>query len=395
MASNTVPSEILRQIFSYLGYTDLLNVSLTSSKWYPFSQELLYNAPSFFPTSIVLFLRTVLTPGNNSLADHVRTLSITWQNHYAQPVDPADLHLFTAGVERSSLNRPLSLTDDHVALLLHLLPRVLVLDLCPPDSPSNYNQFLGLTSGNLPLALQSVRQISCTWISHQRGVTSEMLLAIILLPSIRTIEVQILDEIEDPYPAIHNKTSTVTRLDISYSQISLLSLGYILQLPRALTHLSFTSTITTDHTVLEELQTALDPVKNTLQMLEVDIEGWHFGEDGPGSGRPVRSFRTWPVLCRLKCPLRLLLGDRYADPRLHLEDVLPHGIHHLEIGVDHQWTGEDVVEEFVRLVAQKAVVAPGLRNAVWNDWGVLPELTKRLSDACEVADVILAQAGLY
>lgn len=273
MAVNTIPVELLHEIFTYLGFTDQLSVPLVSPRWYATSRVALYQSLSLIPVSLMLFLRTVLTPGLEYLATHVRTLTVTWKSLHAEPIEPADLPRFDAAAQHYCLTQPRTMTNDYVELLLHLLPRVHELHLCPPDAPSSYNDFLGATpnSVHLPLALRSVRHLSCTWISHHHGVTSEMLLAMLTLPNIRTLEVEILEDIDDPYPAITTATSPISKLHISYSQISLQSLARILQVPWALRHLSFSSTTYVMSTNLEELYPALEPLRPTLQLLELQV----------------------------------------------------------------------------------------------------------------------------
>lgn len=304
MAANRIPPEILRQIFSYVELTDLPSLSMANPRWYALTQELLYKDLCLFPASLTQFLRTVLTPGCDILASHVQTLTVTWQSFYAEPIDPIDLPIFRIAIQNLGLTNPLTLTNDYVALLLHLLPHVRELHLWPPDSPSTYNDYLVATNGTLPLALRSVRHLSCTWASNHRGVTRDMLLTILTLPNIETVEVHILDEIDDPYPVATNATSLISTLHISYSEISIPSLAHILLVPRARTHLSFTSTIHPVIIDLGELYSALAPVRDTLQVLELILgyRGSWATPAGPVSAHAARqSFSAWPKLGRLLC----------------------------------------------------------------------------------------------
>ncbi|KAL0635223.1 hypothetical protein Q9L58_005869 [Maublancomyces gigas] len=399
MAANRIPPEILRQIFSNVEITDLHSLSMANPRWYDLTQEVLYKAPFLFPVSLTQFLRTVLTPGCDILASHVQTLTVNWQSYYAEPIGPVELPLFRTAAQNLGLSYPLTLTDDHVALLLHLLPRVNKLHLWPADTPSTNSDFLGVNNGRhrLPLALRSVTHLSCTWVSNQRGVTSDMLLTILTLPNIQTIEVQILDEIDDPYPAATDATSSVSTLHISYSEISIPSLGRILLVPRALTHLSFASTITTTSIDLGELHSALEPVRNTLQMLELITETGNTWTPGPGSTRAAsQSFSEWPMLSVLRCPLRLLLGDCHGMGARHLWDVLPLGLCDLEVWMNRDWSSGEVVSEFVALMGWKEEVVPRLRRgAVGLDLWTPEVLWQRLRSACEIADVELVSEGTF
>lgn len=399
MAANRIPPEILRQIFSYVENTDLPSLCMANPRWYALTQEVLYKAPCLFPVSLTQFLRTILTPGCDILASHVQTLTVNWQSYYAEPIGPVELPLFRSAAQKLGLNYPLTLTDDHVALLLHLLPRVDKLHLWPADTASTNNDFLGATNGTLrlPLALRSVTHLSCTWVSNQRGVTSDMLLTILTLPNIQIIEVQILDEIDDAYPAATDATSSVSTLHISYSEISIPSLGRILLVPRALTHLSFASTITTTSIDLGELHSALEPVRNTLQVLELIPEHGNEWTPGPASTRAAsQSFSAWPMLSVLRCPLRLLLGDCHGMGSRHLWDVLPVGLRDLEVWMNRDWSGGEVVGEFVALMRWKEEVVPRLRRgAVGLDLWTAQSLWQRLRSACEIADVELVSEGSF
>lgn len=160
---------------------------MANPRWYALAQELLYKDLCLFPASLTQFLRTVLTPGCDILASHVQTLTVTWQSFYADPIDPIDLPIFRIAIQNLGLTNPLTLTNDHVALLLHLLPHVRELHLWPPDSPSTHNDYLVATNGTLPLALRSVRHLSCTWVSNHRGVTRDMLLTILTCQTLKQL----------------------------------------------------------------------------------------------------------------------------------------------------------------------------------------------------------------
>lgn len=429
MAANTVPVEMLREIFSYLAFTDLASVSLVCHGWYAASLEPLYETASLLPLSVMPFLRTILTPSLDILRTHVRMLAVTWESLPAVSIDPAVLQIFHAAAQHRGLTQPIGISDDSlVELILHLLPRVQILHLSPPHSQNSYNDFFGTrpTSVHLPLTLLSVRHLSCTWISRRRGVGSDLLLTMLRLPNIDRLEVHLLDEIDDPFPAAASATSAVSKLHISYSHITVTSLARILVVPHALQQLSFTTTRAVESINIDELYDALAPLQPTLEVLEVYFQPgdvWvnqmslryppmvprfpypmgadYLGEDVVIPLPPRESFHGWPMLRGLRCPMRLLLGDLHGTGGKQLWEVLPRSMCELEVCTDLSWEREQVVEEFIELLHRKMDVVPCFRKAIvglgtydermW--YGMLVSLWQRLLRICVVADVELVQEG--
>lgn len=394
MAATTIPFEILRDIFSYLSSNDLANVSLVSPHWHASSREALYQAPTLFPVSLMLFLRTIITPGLGVLGTYVRNLTVKWQSFHAEPILRADLPLFHAAAEQHGLSEPRTLTNEFVELLLHLLPHVQVLNLSPLDTPSHSDVFLGATPTciHLPLALRSVRDLSCTWISNYRGVNSAMLLTMLKLPNIRTLEVHVVDEISPHVfqPATIG-SSGVSKLNISYSQISMRSLTLILAVPRALKHLVFCSTISAGNIDLGEFYRALAPLQPSLQALEVQLDR---GDSWGSSDRVVlwqgETFVEWPLLRGLRCPIRLLLGDGRGELGRRLWAVLPRGICDLTVSTDRSWKSGEMVEEFCELLYRKAQAVPLLRTGkVRVHYRDEPIAWEKIRELCKLVDVEL------
>lgn len=368
MAANTAPVEILREIFSYLAVADLASVSLVSPGWYAAALEPLYETANLSPLSLMPFLRTILTPSLDIFRTHVRTLCVAWQSLPAIPIDPAVLQIFHAAAQHHGLPQSGAMSNDSlVELLLHFLPRVHTLHLSPPGDSNSYNDFFGATPTgvHLPLALRSVRHLSYTSISQSRGVSNEVLLTMLSLPNIDRLEVHLLDEIDDSFPAATSATSALSKLHISYSQITLTSLARILAVPRALRQLSFTSDRTVGSINIDELHDALAPVRPTLEVLEVYLQPENQWMSAMMLQLPLRdSFQDWPMLRGLRCPMRLLVGDFQGTGSRHLWEVLPRGVCELEVCIDPSWGREEVVEEFVHLLHQKVDVVPCLRKAI-------------------------------
>ncbi|KAL0639032.1 hypothetical protein Q9L58_001914 [Maublancomyces gigas] len=347
----------------------------------------------------MLFLRTLLTPGLDTLATHVRSISVSWDSLLAEPIDPVDLPLFHAAAQLHGLTEPCTMTNDFVELLLHLLPRVHSLVLRPADTPSTYDTFLGSTTAGvpLPLALRSVRNLSCTWNSHYYGVTGEMFLMMMTLPNIRTLDVQILDGVNDALPTA---TSAVTTLHILYSGQSIKPLAPILRVPRALTHLSFIISIHATDVDLLELHHALEPQRNTIQLLDLRLTPDH--RSAHQGVALTASFATWPVLRGLRCPLRMLPGDRPCTMR-RLREVFPPNLCELQLFVDYAYWYADVLDALLRLIVCMTEVVPLLRKVaisgncdrpVWMQvWSVCRQIGIELVPESEFEFAVVEEVG--
>lgn len=394
MAANTVPVEILRQIFSYLVFTDLVRVSIVSQSWYAACVESLYKSPRLFTQSLITFLRTILTTSLEPLRTHVRTLSLTWSIFHLTPIDPGVLSIFRAAAKQHELRLPTSMSiDSLVPLLLHLLPRVHTLHLFPPGSATRHNAFLGAnpTSTQLPLALRSVRHLSCTWFSHTRGVSSALLLTMLTLPNIASLEVHILADIDHGFPTSASVTSRVARLHISYSEITLTSLARILAVPCALRELVFCSVSAVGSISVKTLYAALAPVRPTLEILELRFRAGRSTAGALVRWKPERdTFRDWPVLRRLRCAMRVLVGDVHPVEPGRVCGVLSRGLLELAVEVDVSWDGGHVVQELEELMRRRVDVVPCFRRVVVDLGGVnTPLRWGRLRTLCEAAGVEL------
>lgn len=372
-----MPPEILNQIFSHLQLPDTASVSRVSRYWHASSEKQLYSKLQLNPLnpSLSLLARTLLTPGLERFATHVHTLTTELEDILeddSRLIDP-----------------PIPSTSEHVVLILQVLPRLQVLKLNLTDHSHAIDAFLDRT-GEVPLGLRQLRNFSCTWPGHQRGLTVNMLLTMFRLPCIRALEIHILTEIDDhSFPETEHKTSDVTKLEITYSEIRMQSLGLILQVPRALTHLSFTGVILSPLYDIPALKTALEHVRMTLQVLELGTERtWQWRES---ANRPFLSLRMWPVLWKLKSTMMMLLGNWPSLAPCGLAEVLPPSLRELEIPRDLNWWQDEVAIELVRLVEQKEVAVPVLESVVFNFGGVKAEAKQGLHAAFEVAGVVLVR----
>lgn len=230
-ALDDLPFETLFNIFSTLSCSDLASVSLVSRRLHEISEALLYRNPVTDrtsdwkrkgPTRIELFLRTLLIPGSERLAHHVRCVYLHWREYNAIELTPrrrSNLAIITAAESRFGIAHR-SITgsvDCHVVLLLHLLPRLKHLYLMPLDVRDCVNQFFDAIGPNqpLPLALQPLTTFNCDWTNSDTGVPAQALRAILQLPNIRVVDVNVHSGIDDQFPADVRGTSGVTNLTIA------------------------------------------------------------------------------------------------------------------------------------------------------------------------------------
>lgn len=398
-----LPHEILIEIFSLLCCIDLASTSRVSHRLRAVSEPLLYRSPSLYISdeehvsqNFYMFLRTLLTPGCEVLATHVRHLTLEWDDleHTPEP----EIALFKAAASRLGITQPVVSGGGQAVLLLHLLPRLQILEVDPPETPDAFSTFMDmqrdvLHTQMLPLGLQSLREYFCCWTG---GVSPRTLLALLKLPCIRTIIVRFSNE-PDFLSAMVDPdiTSTVTNLRLLNSIVSSSSLACILKIPRALEQFAF---FVRGFDLLS-FGNALEPLRNTLQSLTLDFQCVcsrnYMAAADEISTYPIGSLREWPVLYTVRCSMVALLGmGPQGDPPRLLEYVLPATIRELEILSDQYWPPEEVVDHVVLLLERKEVMVPKLQKVVvLNNWNRDPE-RQRLKDACEAVDVELVDTCL-
>lgn len=409
-----LPYEILIDICSLLCCTDLASTSRTSRQLRAASESLLYRRPRVLisyndpmPRNLHIFLRTLLTAGCESLASRVRSLTLQWDELHNDsssnnnpgeiPQPECDIALFTAAASRLGLTLPQTLESMQVVLLLHLLPRLEVLEITPSNTRDAFGKFMEAQNDvqnvkMLPPGLQSLREFSCCWTGSNRGVSPRTLRALMRLPSIRIILVHLADEIDLPViMADADATSTVTDLRLSNTVISTSSLALILRIPRALRHFSYS--VTADRGFdLRRFGEAFMAQQSSLQSLWLDFQDATI--DGNIPIYPIGSLRDWPMLTSVRCSLVVLLGTRLHPPQL-LHDVLPANIRELEILSDRYWPMPQAVGQLLLFLEHKAVVAPNLvRVAVRRECWKTPEMREALTKACEAANVELVDTNL-
>lgn len=422
----TFPLEILTEVLSNLPCNDLTQTARVSHKWHMVTQHLLYTSPCVTsisrlsdpllreiepridPPSLQLFLRTLLSPGGEVLAAKVRSLRLKWDHSDTEPLthllpNVATILTAAAASVASRIWLPLDLASqgDQVVLLLHFLPHLSILDVSLPvdsDSFSHYiRQYQGVEPGTAdPLPLHQLCEFhSSQWL--QEGIIDPKLLLILLvMPNMRTINVQILSMSFDLPPA-SSCTSSVTKLTLTRTMVSPLALARILNTTVALTHFSY-FLISLDSSIdLSQIGAALAPLRRTLEVLEFTINKYSYKLSARDTVTgTLGSFRNWPRLHTLHCQLQALLGRRRRSYTPCLVDLLPARLRELEIVPQRHWSSVQERERVLPILRQKKTCAPLLERLAMalrtgeDDISLLDELRS----ACDEASVLLVDTGV-
>lgn len=374
--------EILIDIFSLLSTTDLGRVSRVSRRWHEICEPVLYKEPNLsdtrrVPAAIELFLRTLLAPGCERLASLVRVLNFQWLDaHFNVTPERKDIMDITAAAV-SRIGAPNSCFPGshsaHVVLLMHLLPRLRHLAL-EYISEEAFNDIMhGISPSNpIPLAFSSLTHFSYETSYLSVGVTPKALLLLLQLPYLRSLSVEVMVNIDlDTFTGVGG-TSGVTKLCLSYCDISAASVSLILSVPRALEYFSYGGDCVVGFV------DALLPLRGTLTHLHLDF-GCTFDP------AQMLNLREWPVLHTLRCSPALLLTDGRS-----IAQVLPRCIRRLGL-LDfcdaEPWRASgEAVDAVVQLVGQKWMV-PELERLFVENESMLDR--GKVWFACEAAGVVL------
>lgn len=404
-----LPYETIGEILTHLSSPDLASTARVSHRLHLISQPLLYTTPCLSKNPVAaagqpsralgIFLRTLLTPGNEKLASRVRFLQFD--------TDPIALKLCSANSTDSiaPITTVASKPDMHslpksqgsqFMLLLDLLPGLQTLHLTSPKNGSYVGQLhLNLPAGPLPLGLQSIREIICRPALTSRVASITTLLQLMALPRIRYISIPSLAPCTRSITALKSAagTSHVTRLRVSHGEIPSWWLASILRVPIALTHFSYSAASHGDFN-LPSFMTALEPLKKSMRVLHLDFGKVDSTTSDEGQGFPLPynegSLREWSVLTTLSCSLAPLLGKGQMDGSPRLADVLPMGLRELEILLDSYWLVAEAVNHVVELLERKESVVPRLERVAveMEDW-MSKRVVEKLVVACEPAGVSL------
>ncbi|KAL0634534.1 hypothetical protein Q9L58_006553 [Maublancomyces gigas] len=340
---STLPTEMLIQIFSSLDRVELLKICLVSRRLHSIASPFLYSQVTVSASTIQQFIRTILA--REELAKYVKSLRSTW------PLEGS--HQWNAV---------------QVSLLLHLLPNLHVIDCTPPvmqpgEFPELLNIFCeGQTFDTLPVGLQSLQEIrngpnELEDPYEHNCVSYPLLFAMLKLPSIRKIHVNIPALAPPPdfstLCTSHNRSSSLTDLEMVARDQSSSTLLSILQVPKALTRLSYSHSVYELPTVdFSAVGIAINQHRASLQELVFDF--WHMQDDDHVQVcQSIGSLRNWPLLTKVKSPLLLLLGMPNTAETQQLGDVLPVVIRELTIDWDLVWEQADMADAIVYLVERK------------------------------------------
>lgn len=374
-----LPLEVAADILSYLPLEDLVKISTLSHHMHTISQPLVYKAPILTcsegettPSPLQIFLRTLLSPGGETLATYIRSLHMKWQTWTRRDDDddgndngngdgdpeptresPNDLALLFAAATPLGLHQYLEVQEAQLVLLLHLLPRLHILHFTPVyGSDALFSEFMGdhLPTDALPLGLRQLREFHCFSHNTDGGVSPETLLTILGLPCIQKIHVHIIDgsTIDIDTAEVAAATSTVTNLIFVEADQSQRSLECILKIPAALTHFGYSTK--RQHPGFH-MENALQPLRHSLQHLHLGFAGVALS---------IGSLRNWPALRTVRCSLTALLGKGLQNNLPRLADMLPVGLRELEILRDRHWSVAAEVNQEVDLLREKQSVVPGL-----------------------------------
>lgn len=378
------PPEIFAEIFSYLSPNDLTGVCRISHHVHAIAQPILYRSPNFrhgnhCSESLTIFINTLLIPGNESLANHVRSIAWAFPEIESSEKSATISALSTAAASRLGLEIPLVSGDAHVVLLLHLLPRLQNIEIAHFENDGILYNFMERIQPEFLSSLRSIR-----WLTFNGStIRPQGLLAILMLPRIRNVIVRLTEDTEAIFrPDIRAGVSVVTHLNLAFGCISTSMLMTILKIPKALSHFSYMVFFGPELN-LSAFGIALQPLKRSLTHLHLDFGLTDPNDNHDLSRATIGSIRDWPVLQSVTCALTPLLGRgrNWDDPDL-LAGLLPLGIRYLEILRDEFWTDLEVVREVFVLLGQKRAMVDGLRNVVlYRDCNHSPVMRQRLRAA--------------
>lgn len=367
-----LPNEILSEIVSNLSTSDLASTSRVSQLFHSVSERYLYAAPQIVTNTKAIenFLRTILVPGNQSLATRVVSLTLVSPDPGSKDRRKVRPMAFTSRRRMNQFSRATATVtsttaqDALIVQLLDLLPHLQVLQLGSLETKYSFHNFINTSDSvlpaNLPVSLQSLREFRCQKKNDIGGIEVNTLLMLLDLPLIHTIDVHIIDGIVKPTKS--NKTSNVSNISLSYKNKREASLGTILGRLQAVKRLSYTISNSYIVSHSRRLSQALQPLKATLQYLRLDCATLAEIDDGDGNDntRKIGSLRDWPVLRTLIASLLPLLGTVLVDTAPRLVDVLPECLCKIEILEDRYWSTIDAIGHLRKVIAEKETMVPGL-----------------------------------
>lgn len=363
----SLPVELLRQILADLDPVSLRKISLVSHLFNNLAEPLHYDSLGHYlglqgqargwllPVLFALVTRP-------EMARYVRCITFWyWAERYPTP---DNCILFSTKAKELGIP-DIGWWDDAQALfLLHLVPDVQ--ELTFGDTPllrTYLEQTLATPIADVPF--QSLLKFT-----SYSPVTLKMLLALMRLPSMRSITVSMSYNTDySHHPILVDSIiafagqSSVTHLSLHTGNTSNSILQLILQMPRVLTALSYMYDC--------EYGLVLDtpPMHTVLHHVRPALQSLSFGGlYAVGLPEPyevrIGSVRNWPALTTLNCSLPALLGSR-QNPTGRLVDVLPFGIrrlflwrkdeHSSLVKSREQWSVWQMTEQLVEVLQNRSL----------------------------------------
>lgn len=364
-----LPNEVLCDIFSDLGQEEFAGLCLASRRLRSVAEPFLYHKVSLSTLSTTVHAFESFQRTSNSrpeLLKGIKSLALRWDQdpitHWYPPFEmtrppPADSWLLGVVMSLFGVKSEPTIEGKYIMPLLRQLPHLEVLHLRPSRSLDIFHK--NLPFGDLP-RFECLREVRCDWAYSSGTVGYTTLLFLMMLPSLRTLEMRLVCGLGRPISEIiPNRCfgkSGVTHLRLSYGSISPGSLEELLRVPRALTHFSYNS-LPVDLFEFREVGLVLERIcRPTLQFLELTL--------GLANYRwfsftvisfPISSLRSWPVLWSVKSSLALLLGKGPNEwpSQGHLIGILPGVIRELEIEIDRYWTATEIAAEVAEMLRLK------------------------------------------
>lgn len=378
----TIPNEVLVNILSGLHGADLASISQVSRHLNALAEPILYKVVSLtqrlpVPSPMRIFLRTIVV--RPELAQLVQGLILKWDEVLDFDPDPdgPDITLFTSVAKSVGIQSMIASPDIQAHLILYLLPNLRRLEAkVPKDSMDEF------MSGNAGHRLKSLLELDLHWIDSDNGLSPTAFFAACLLPSLLKLtvhDVGYLGEIESWCDSSHLRASLVTHMSFgSGGGVCTRSLQLVLELPRALTHLSFHSGRGDEDGWLNgrALGEAIRALRDTLVYLRVEIRSG-------GVCSAISSLRGMTVLSSVWCPLSVLLHEKGPDESLG--DALPAAIVRFVTESDQYFTPQEVRGQIGRLVdAKERYGLDHLEEVMLMDGGV----SERISAVSEGGGVV-------
>lgn len=421
-----LPVELLREILLFLRSVDFVSICLVSRFFKCIAEPFLYKQATLglYEMGITSFLHTVLS--RPTLAGYVQNIFVTWYHGDDTVTQTPSDTLFAAEAHRLGLTQPWTELSQ-VILLLHVLPNLRELDNEWCDSLREFfEDTLTRPIGSLPAGLKPLQRFGGSWHPEAPGTTHKMLLALLRLPCLRELCLNMESAEDDTNDhqdidtlmssAEYRRMSTITDLRFIYGNVTNSMLSNILQLPRALTHLTYMDS--DDFSVPETttFQAALHHLRPTLQYLHL---GWirtlETPEDEEDDGEPhtIGSLREWPVLRTLRCSLTALVGKQ-AVATSRLVDVVPAVIRVLEIdrqddGTSYtsgdrdseMWTESGLMDHILELLNKKEecglreLVQLTVQAHVWDRIEGPAEVRARMGAACDACGAVGVRVNVH